>query len=54
VGSGIACISLDAGKYLWVHWYSRTLDERYAVQRDYIDINIERILNSDYDLWVTI
>jgi hypothetical protein len=42
VGSGIACISLDTGKYLWFHWYSRPLDERDAVQRDYIDINIER------------
>jgi hypothetical protein len=44
IGTGIACLSLDTGKYLWTHWYGREMDEKYALERNLVDINLEKAL----------
>ncbi|MEG0775223.1 hypothetical protein [Clostridium sp.] len=44
IGTGIACLSLDTGKYVWTHWYHREMDEKYALEKNLVDINLERVI----------
>jgi hypothetical protein len=42
IGAGLVCMSLDTGRYLWANCYSRAMDEKYAIEKELVDINLEK------------